>query len=285
MLEHHPLFEVATSATKALMQLAERYPSTFANEKFNQEQHGYLWAASTDLFYNNTDAYLKLVDNYTKENGNDKEVYQRSLKLRWQCLLYRGTSVQGTNENSTNIPAFVKSLLNKRPFGLKVPFHFGRYGNYNLRFFLDYGSFRDVQRHRNCNMPLPILTSDYGMHPWYLDQLKAININIYTEAVNLIDVNKAAMEKVVIDSSTKMAQLQYVHPMGMQVPVEVNMDLDELIYIAELRSSKTVHPTLRPIAQTMGRFIRDTLGLKVYFDESEDAFLPYRGKQTITKVQ
>lgn len=285
MLEHHPLIEVSDEATSALALLASRYPCAFANKKFNQEHKVYLAETSTDLFYNNTDAYLKLVDNYTTEHGNDQAVYHRQLKLKWKAALVQGAVIQANSFDANNIPAFVKSLLNRRPFGLKVPFHLGRYGNYKMRFFLDYGSFRDLQRHRNCNMPLPILTSDYGMHPWYLDQLRAISPNICMEAENLIARNSNMLEIVVVDSAAKMVALQYIHPMGCMVPVEMNLALDELFYIAELRSSKTVHPTLRPVAQAMGRFIRDTLKLKVYFDESEDGFLPWRGRQTISKVE
>ncbi len=284
LLQFHPLPEIAREAEAALANLSKIYPSSFANEKFTYGQARFIGEHDTDLFYNTTTSFLKGLDSYSRERGDSHDPLPlRKAVLKWKAILDTNTT-RIEPSNSDPIPLFIKDILYRRPKGMKVPFHFGKFGQYSFKFFLDYGAFRDIQRHRNCKIPLPILTSDYGMHPWHLDQLKDLNINIYTEAINLIEFNAEKLSKVPVDSVEKMIALQYMHPMGMLVPVEIDLALDEMFYIAELRSSKTVHPTLRPIALELGRYLRDTLEVPVYLDESEDQFVPSRGRQTITKV-
>ena len=55
-----------------------------------------------------------------------------------------------------------------------------------------------------------------------------------------------------------------------------------MVYIGELRSAKTVHPSLRPIAQKMLSIVEHDLpGLALYGDMDEESWSAKRGEQTI----
>ncbi len=291
MLSNHPLEEISQGSIVALRQLKEQYPFAFKSEKFDYQATKWLKDHALRTFYSDTSLSLLgfVKDLYQSETVVSDDTYMlnstwslkelKQLKLRWDLIREKGPVIDGP----VYFPRHLLEMLSDRPKGFKVPFHIGQYGRFKMSFMLDFGSFRDIQRHRNSNMSLPILTNEYGIHPWYLQQLNALDPVIYQEAINLINSNWLTINDLGPMSMEELVELQYVQPMGMMVPVEISLALDEMFYIAELRSSKTVHPTLRPIAQFIGRHLQ-ILGFKVYMDEGPDGFVPYRGKQTITRV-
>ncbi len=78
--------------------------------------------------------------------------------------------------------------------------------------------------------------------------------------------------------------LQYYIPMGFQCVCEMTLGLPSAVYIAELRSSKDVHPTLRPIAQKLGEeLLKIFPQMYLYCDFEPDKWSTSRGTQTIIK--
>jgi hypothetical protein len=76
---------------------------------------------------------------------------------------------------------------------------------------------------------------------------------------------------------------QYLYPMGVDIPVMLSYTLPQMVYVAELRSGKTVHPSLRPIAQQMATFLKQSHpDLKLYVDWDQDSWSAKRGDQNIT---
>ena len=280
-LLHHPLEEVRDNATTSLQTLAERYPTAFDNEKFNEDQKRYLRDTATQLFYNEPSVSHEVRSGVLDTSllvGQPLSVY-----LDW-VNVKRDVRPKIIVKDS-HITPYLVDLLNGRPKGLKVPFQYGRSASFTIRFMLDYGSGRDILRHRNCKIPIPVLSDSFGMHPWYVSQLLSLDVSIYKEARKLIESNYARIRCNLADfTPEELIQTQYIHPLGMLVPFELHLDLDQMFYLAELRSSKTVHPTLRPIAIEIGHYLKN-LGFNVYVDSSEDAFVPYRGKQTISKAE
>lgn len=296
-LMQHPLVEIALTAKEALVHLAQQYPSAFANDKYSTDQKEWLSTNSLPIFYN-FESFVSVLSNYPvlaknyHDNGGilvyETEIRMADLKCK-KMLTQRKPSII---ENYSSVPTYVHDLIESRPqavvedgtkFPTKtVPTAFGRFASYSVQYMLDFGSFRDIQRHRNCKTPLPILTDKFGIHPWYLDQLQAIDSEIYKKAVDLIITNTELLASIDVSAVTTLLNLQYVHPMGMQVLVDMTVPLDEMFYISELRSSLSVHPTLRPIAIEMGLFMRES-GFTAFIDESPDAFVPWRGKQDIVK--
>lgn len=82
------------------------------------------------------------------------------------------------------------------------------------------------------------------------------------------------------DDTTKQCYIA----MGFNVSVEMTAPLPAAVYIAELRSGKTVHPTLRPVAQEIGKVLKKLIpGIAMYTDEGPDEFSVKRGAQDIVE--
>jgi thymidylate synthase ThyX len=278
----HASSEVRREASAALNILSAEYPSAFSAPKYSETQAEYI-ASNGFAIHQNFTSVLLALSSYPEVAGSLSTTIdwteQRLTSLRWASIQTKGPII---TENYFKLRDCEKSVLNTRPKGVKVPYHYGRFANFNVDFLLDFGSYRDIQRHRNCKNPLPLLTNRFGIHPWYLDQLAALDSTICSAAYDLIETNYNKLLGEEVLTYNDLVALQYVHPMGMMVAVEMNLALDEMFYISELRSSKTVHPTLRPIAQAMARTLAE-YDLEVYWDNSEDGFVPYRGKQDIIK--
>lgn len=67
------------------------------------------------------------------------------------------------------------------------------------------------------------------------------------------------------------------------VPCQVTYCLPAAVYVVEVRSSKTVHPTLRAVAHRMAASLREALpDLKLHADMDPDGWTVRRGRQTIS---
>jgi hypothetical protein len=72
--------------------------------------------------------------------------------------------------------------------------------------------------------------------------------------------------------------------MGFNVLCSCTFDLPSAVYVAELRSGQTVHPTLRVVAQDMGKAIKNIIpNVTLYCDFDKDLWSSKRGTQTIEK--
>jgi hypothetical protein len=81
---------------------------------------------------------------------------------------------------------------------------------------------------------------------------------------------------------TNAMQNQYLYPMGMALLCHLGYSLPQMVYVAELRSQKTVHASLRPIAQQMGAILKaDFPTMALYIDNDADSWSAKRGTQTI----
>jgi thymidylate synthase ThyX len=168
-------------------------------------------------------------------------------------------------------------LLQKRPEKTGLPHFLMDLGLAKFRFLLDYGSFRDIQRHRNGVCRMPLLTIKRGFHKWYLSQLPA---ETRKKAEELI---KDQMRQIRALKAPKEI-LQYYIAMGFLVDCEVTYGLPATVYVAELRSSRYVHPTLREIAHKMhGTLCKKFPRLKMNCDLEPSDWDVRRGLQDITR--
>lgn len=144
-------------------------------------------------------------------------------------------------------------------------------------FPLDFGSYRDLQRQRSAVQEMPLLTTNHGFHPWYLEQLTP---ELKAEAIMVLETQKARIAK--LDTTKEIKQ--YYTAMGYTVTVRMSCTLPSAVYIAELRSSDTVHPTLRIEAQRMGDAIKASVpGIAMHHDTSPGAWNIKRGAQDIVR--
>lgn len=166
-------------------------------------------------------------------------------------------------------------LLRKRPRGAPVPRRFAAYEGFESCFRLDFGSYRDLQRHRNGVIRMPLLTTKLGFNDWYLGELPD---DLRAQAEDLIGAQAEAINALDCDDFTK----QNYCAMGFQVPCQVVQNLPAFIYRVELRSSKTVHPSLRRVVlREIDEFQSRFPNVALHVDKGEDSWTVRRGTQTI----
>lgn len=168
-----------------------------------------------------------------------------------------------------------RELLSARPARTNLPHFLTEYGLCTFDFLLDFGSFRDIHRHRNGVCRMPLLTTRFGFNDWYLDQLPP---PLARTARALIRGQKSAVAS--LKASPELTQ--YYIAMGFNVSCRVSYGLPATVYVIELRAGKMVHPTLRRVAHRMDKFLRRKFPLlKLHSDLDPDDWDVRRGKQNI----
>ncbi|MDD5731613.1 MAG: FAD-dependent thymidylate synthase [Patescibacteria group bacterium] len=241
-LRYHPLAEVREMEEKILSALQEKYPSSFSHKLYDEQEK-----------------YRKMVgENYT---------YFGEQKLAKD---FSFTTTIDPKELSE-----YKTLIENRPEKTNLPYFLADLGLNNFEFYLDYGSFRDIQRHRNGVCRMPLLTTKFGFHQWYLEQLPD---SVRSEAEKLIEEQKTAIAKL----KASKEDLQYYIAIGFNVVCQVSYGLPATIYTVELRSGKMVHPTLRVIAHQMCDALTEKFpDLMLHADKSPSDWDIRRGLQDI----
>lgn len=245
-LRNHPLLEVRQIAQDVLNALREKYAASFLHKEYPE-----------------TEEYLR----------RSEEIF---------AYFDRPPQTAGFRYvNRLNLSELQKfsGLLAERPSKTELHHRFRRYGDIEFQFPLDFGSYRDLQRQRSCVQEMPLLTTKYGFYPWYLEQLPE---PLRTEAIGFLGI----MERQIKTLPAPPTVRQYYIGMGYTIPVEMVCSLPSAVYIAELRTSDSVHPTLRVQAQRMADAIQQCVpGIKLHCDMSPGTWNIKRGEQDIVKKE
>jgi thymidylate synthase ThyX len=170
------------------------------------------------------------------------------------------------------------ALLANRPPKTELHHRLRGYGAIDFHFPLDFGSYRDLQRQRSCVQDMPLLTINNGFHDWYLEQMP---LPLRDQAHSFLELQEERIDTLVCDATEK----QYYIGMGYLVPIRLCCTLPSAVYIAELRSSDAVHPTLRIQAQRMGDAILEAVpGIAMHHDRSPGTWNIKRGEHDIIKI-
>jgi len=244
LLRHHPLSEVRDTAENMLVKLSARYPHSFSHGRY-PEQDAYREDILGPDTYFDPDAFSEEFSAKTTIDGDALSSYRDILAKR---------------PKMTNLPQYLRAL-----------------GTFTFGFLLDFGSYRDLQRHRAGIHHMPLLSTRYGFHPWYLEQLPN---GLRAQAEHLISEQTDAIRA--LDASPE--EKQYLTAMGFRVPLRYAFDLPGLVYLVELRSGKTVHPTLRLVAWRMAdELSRRFPDVALHVDRDRDDWDIRRGGQDITE--
>lgn len=244
LLRYHPLEEVSGLAQGIHAKLQKKYAHSFSHQetKDQEEYRRYL-----------NDAY----------NYYDPPAAPQGFMAR-------------TNIREHELGEY-QDLLEARPAKTGLPHFLSELGNITFEFLLDFGSFRDVQRHRNGVCRMPLLTTRNGFGPWYLEQLPK---EVRQRAQELIREQSRAIEALEATDILK----QYYVAMGFLVACKVSYGLPAAAYVMELRSGKPVHPTLRKVAHQMNGAMNEFFpSLPLYSDLDPDDWDVRRGEQDITE--
>jgi thymidylate synthase ThyX len=172
-----------------------------------------------------------------------------------------------------------KKILAERPPKAELHQRLRSYGDIVFSFPLDFGSYRDLQRQRSAVQEMPLLSIRHGFFKWYLEQLSP---TLKKEALTILKKQEARIKKLKASDEIK----QYYVAMGYTITVKMSCSLPAAVYIAELRSADTVHPTLRIEAQRMGDAIKAAVpGIAMHHDTSPGTWNIKRGAQDIVRKE
>lgn len=244
LLRHHPLGEVREIAQKLEEVLQEKYPSSFSHQLFDTtENYNEQWM--------NEDYY------FTHENFPETKILHNNLDLDF-------------------LKKYQK-VLSSRPMKTDLPKFLAQAGTLQFGFMLDFGSFRDIQRHRAVIQRMPLVTLEHGFNRFYLESLPD---TLRQAAESLLSYQEQAIKKLNLEP--KIAQ--YYTAMGYNLPNMISGDLPALVYLIELRSTRFVHPTLQLRAIEMARILEKEFGaygLKLHLDQEPGRFDIKRGEHDI----
>lgn len=172
------------------------------------------------------------------------------------------------------------TAINTRPRHGKLPIWVDPYATFTLNGYIDYGTWRDMQRHRR-NIGRPPVLRVTRMHEWYLDTLTA-----YLGEAAAAPFLKRVQEQFGVQGNVNRMQtiddMVYGLPLGTIVPFNYTLGLAQAFYFAELRSGNTVHAILRPLAQSLASMLEQS-GFRVDYDTEPARFDVRRGQQTIVE--
>ncbi len=272
-LKHHPLPEVRNVAQSIHVKLIERYPHSFRADDMKVDDSSPVNVYGAKFATQNTfQTADEIIRCFSLKPSDMKQLEAGELVTRRDAIDLKG------------LQSFEKETLAARPARMPLPWRLEAYGRYNFLFLLDFGSFRDIQRHRNGVCRMPVIEGRFGLHPWYVSQFKELLSPADSSALldNIADQFERIASLAKEGIATSALYSQYLYPMGAQGLVQVAYSVPETVYVGELRSGKTVHPSLRPIAQKMLRVLeKDLPGVALHGDMDEECWTAKRGEQTI----
>lgn len=240
-LRHHPLLEVRNTAAAIQAALQKHHPHSFGHS-IPVETEAYQEVIAEYYYYHDPDCPEEPVVDF---GGIDRRELKR-----------------------------FDDLFKKRPPKTGLPKFVGQIGTLDIRYRLDYGSFRDIQRHRAITQRLPLLTLDLGFNQWYRDNLPEAVRDKLPDHLNLI---AHTIDKLQIPPELR----QYFIPIGYNTSNRFTGDLPAVIYMVEIRDSRFVHPTLQKVAHHIGQQITRELNIKLNVDPEPNRFDIKRGEQDI----
>lgn len=139
---------------------------------------------------------------------------------------------------------------------------------------MDYGCYRDFQRHNSVTKTLPRLTAELGFESWYFERLPA---ELQAEARTLIARGQELSKEHDHDAAT-----QYCLPLGFKVQFAVKAGCVPLQYILSLRTGRNTHPVLQDRMRELGRQLNSVYPGMFGFNKEADRPAA-RGSQTIAE--
>jgi hypothetical protein len=238
---HHPLQEVRNMASGIKEALRKHHPHSFGHD-IPDETETYQDLIAENYYYHDPECPEEPVIDFSK--------------ISLEELKKHG------------------NIFRKRPPKTGLPKFVGQIGTLDIKYQLDFGSFRDIQRHRAIIQRMPLLTTDLGFNRWYVDNLPEKVRAKLPEHLEMI-------EKAIDELNISRELRQYFIPIGYNTSNRFTGDLPATIYMVEIRDSRFVHPTLQKVAHNIGEQITSNLGIKLNVDPEPNRFDIKRGEQDI----
>lgn len=250
LLRHHPLPEVRSVALAIEDALLEAYPNSFSSKRYEATEE-----------YN--ERIMKSY--YHEQDGLSNDVIITNIGI------------------SRVMIANYAPLLRNRPLWAELPRKIDECGMLTYEFALDFGSFRDIQRHRAVIQQMPLVTMSHGFEPWYLEQMPT---QLATRVADELIGFKANLSSHDFGELPDV-QRQYLIPMGYKLPNRITGGLHGITYLAERRARSDVHPTLQTRAHQIADDLRERFrefGMVVHTEDDPGRFSRKRSEQDIVMV-
>ena len=131
----------------------------------------------------------------------------------------------------------------------KLPRQF-EFIDYIFSIRMNYGAFREFQRHRMFTILRGFLTADSGFQiPEYVEK----DLQLKQEFSEICHMSSELFNR--IWHSGQKVEAQYVLPFSSMYNIKVKANLRELVYFTEIRSTPQAHPDLRSISISMAEEI------------------------------
>ena len=180
---------------------------------------------SVELVFSDSNAEAKIVA---------AVLYRFSQNSFKQCLELAGA--MSAEEKQSVLDKFTEGIENNQ-----LPREF-EHSYFSFDVLVDFGAFRDIQRHRMCTQTTQLLTTDHG----YETPKELIDCGLQKE------FDKAMRSaKTLFDSMREKMpfEAQYCVPLAYRKRVLFTWNLRELFHFIKLRSGKAGHESYRKIAQ------------------------------------
>lgn len=223
------------------------------------------------------EAFMPLVANFSSKalthdaRGNSAKIVRQNRANVWaiaHALAYQYAGIESPmldldesvveiNHNNNNGDAPVTATeICRRALAARGP-HEGaprafEAATYQVELVLDYGAYRDLQRHRMLSPYARTLTPQLGYTvPHELTALDVALAGQYDNALRTArDTWLHIMDAMHGDKSARQVA-QYVLPLAYRVRVLWHVSLRELIHVIELRSGRGGHASYRALAQSL----------------------------------
>ena len=237
MMLRHPLAEVREIGRHLTDECIKMYPGAFSG--LEKDSH----AATADEYY--TDDFWQAY--HMPYFASETDVHMDGNFMN--CS-------EWTNRHSSKNLPMREALMN---------------GRVMITSAIDYGSWRDIHRHRNCSQVFPLLEA-VDFEQFYIENLAP---ELQDDAVDLVEFQAP------LACSDHEYATQYAVPMGFKCMYIAEWKLPQLVYVLELRSKPTVHPTVRKLIKVIYDKVKDEPGFpKVDCDFSG---MPYDRKIDIKR--
>ena len=180
---------------------------------------------------------VKLVD--FPENPED--VIVSSILYRYGNCSFVEAQCRVASMNSFEKEGIVDGYLGKME-EFDYPLRELEHQSFTFDVVMDYGAFRDLQRHRICTQTNPVFTSDLG----YDVPEDIATAGVEAEYRFAMEKAKEVYEKVRIKYPL---QAQYLLPLGFRKRFLITMNLRELYHLIKLRTTPMAHDSYRKIAR------------------------------------
>ena len=240
-LRHHPLLEVRKIGECLETALKQHHPNSFGHKRYDQTEAYQDVIAAHYLFHDPSSPSEPVVD-FRRVDRDELEKFRK--------------------------------LFDVRPPKTELPKYLSQIGNLSVRYSLDFGSFRDIQRHRAISQRMPLLTTELGFHQWYTDNLPE---EIRDKLPQHLDLINREIDRLNISKESA----QYFVPMGYITSNRFTGDIPGTVYMIELRDTSLVHPTLQKVAHSIATQVSDELNIPLHLDSNPSRFNVKRGQQDI----